>query len=39
MRAVILLFTVLALAGCSGTSVNGRASSHGPDRVTLGFPL
>jgi hypothetical protein len=39
MRAVCLILTLLALAACEGTAVNGRASSHGPDRVVVGFPF
>ena len=38
MRIFALLLALLALACCSGTTFNGRASQHGPDRVTVGFP-
>jgi hypothetical protein len=39
MRAVILALCLLALAACAGTTVDGRASSHGPDHVVVGFPF
>jgi hypothetical protein len=38
MRVLAVVMALLALAACSGTTLNGRASQHGPDRVTIGFP-
>jgi hypothetical protein len=39
MRPFVFI-VLLLLAGCTGPdAVNGRASSHGPDHVTIGFPF
>jgi hypothetical protein len=39
MRPLVLV-AMLLLAGCAGPdAVNGRASSRGPDHVTIGFPF
>jgi hypothetical protein len=39
MRALFLIM-LLGLSGCTDPdAVNGRASSHGPDHVSIGFPF